>query len=103
MSIIQRFECKQEISDSALFCPKCGAVKKNIFFEKTERMYQLLSIGFGLSFAILFLASKAPNLDKSDVLTYSTASYMFGVFAIISLIIGWMLSGYELKAKNKNG
>jgi len=54
MALIECSECKQPISDTAYFCPKCGFVRKKIWLEKSERTWQAASIMCGLATTVIF-------------------------------------------------
>lgn len=99
MALIECGECKQLISDSAYFCPKCGCVRKSIWLEKSQKVYQMYSILMGLVSAIFFIVSLNSRLSSSTREVVDASKYAFLGFSVLGLIVGWVTSKLDLKSK----
>lgn len=96
--LIECSECKQQISDKAYFCPKCGYVRKKIWLEKSERTWQITSLMFGLISAVMFLLSKQHKPGFFAYTNFEDLMYLFAFFSVIFLVIAWVTSRYNLKS-----
>jgi len=96
--LVECSECKQQISEKAYFCPKCGYVRKNIWLEKSERTWQAASIMCGLFSTVIYFLSKQQSPKSLVYANLNSLMYLFALVSVICLIIAWITSRYNLKS-----
>ena len=89
MSLIECSECRQQISDFAYFCPKCGHIKKHVWLENTGKVYKTISYLIGFLSGLFYFVSYKPRLFSSSFVELAnTLKIVTSVLSIMFFVVG---------------